>query len=100
MLQSSRPRCEKSRLNRRVLRRVIAPSYLVEFGAFIFDMRVSATVRQEWEGLCTFYFTVWFGRAWWRSQGCSTSAWSQVGTLGRNLKNEAQRKQLAQQERR
>jgi len=67
MLQSSRPRCEKSRLNRTVLRHVIAPSCLVEFGAFIFDMRVSATVRQEWEGLCTFYFTVWFGRAWWRS---------------------------------
>ncbi len=60
MLQSSRPRCEKSRLNRTVLRHVIAPSCLVEFGAFIFDMRVSATVRQEWEGLCTFYFTVWF----------------------------------------
>ena len=47
MLQSSRPRCEKSRLNRTVLRHVIAPSCLVEFGAFIFNMRVSATVRQE-----------------------------------------------------
>jgi hypothetical protein len=67
MPQSSRPRCAKSRLNRTVLRHVIAPSCLVEFAAFTFDMRVSATVRQEREGLCTFYFAVSSGRAWWRS---------------------------------